>query len=147
MHMRITLPLLLLSLTTGLFAESTAGLHWTAPPGWTSQGPQPMRTVTYTISAAAGDHDNGECGVYLFGTGQGGSIDANIERWKSQFRAPDGKPAVAKVADGGPPGLRLPPSIRPARYSGMGGPLLAVPQSQVTGFLAPSLRPRAETSF
>ena len=32
--------------------------------------------------------------VYYFG-GQGGSIDANIERWIGQMQQPDGKPSAA----------------------------------------------------
>jgi hypothetical protein len=35
--------------------------------------------------------------VYYFGPGQGGGVDANIQRWIGQFEAPDGGPA-AKLA-------------------------------------------------
>jgi hypothetical protein len=52
-----------------------------------------MRAATYTIPAAAGDADGGECVVYYFGPGQGGSVEANIDRWIQQFHAPDGGPA------------------------------------------------------
>ena len=38
----------------------------------------------------------GECAVFFFGRGQGGSVEDNIERWRSQIVGPDGKPAVAK---------------------------------------------------
>jgi hypothetical protein len=34
--------------------------------------------------------------VYYFGKGQGGSIDANLERWHSQFSNPDGSPVQEK---------------------------------------------------
>ena len=37
-----------------------------------------------------------ECAVYFFGQGSGGSIPANIDRWKSQI-VQNGKPAEAKV--------------------------------------------------
>ena len=74
-----------------LLAESAAGLKWTAPAGWTSQGPAPFRVVTYTVP------DRAECIVYFFGAGQGGSVDANLARWKGQF-SQNGKPAEAKVA-------------------------------------------------
>jgi len=57
-----------------------------------------MRAATYAVAAAPGDKAAAECGVYFFGAGQGGTVEANIERWKSQFRAPGGKPAAAEVA-------------------------------------------------
>ena len=32
-----------------------------------------------------------------FGPGQGGTVDANVDRWRAQVLGADGKPAVAKV--------------------------------------------------
>jgi hypothetical protein len=61
-----------------LLAESAAGLKWTAPAGWTSQGSAPFRVVTWKVQDA-------ECIVYFFGEGQGGSIEANLDRWQGQF--------------------------------------------------------------
>ncbi len=52
-----------------------------------------MRAATYTLPAAAGDSEDGECAVYYFGEGQGGGVDANVKRWVGQFQAPDGGPA------------------------------------------------------
>jgi len=65
---------------SGVLAESAAGVQWTAPAGWTTRGPAPMRAATYTIPAAPGDQADGECAVYFFGAGQGGSPQANIDR-------------------------------------------------------------------
>jgi hypothetical protein len=81
--------IMLLCAAAALLAESAAGLKWTAPAGWASKGTAPMRAATYSVEDA-------ECIVYFFGAGQGGSADANIARWKSQF-AVDGQPAPAKV--------------------------------------------------
>jgi hypothetical protein len=81
--------ILLLCAAAALLAESAAGLKWDAPKGWVSKGSAPMRAATYTVQDA-------ECVVYFFGAGQGGSADANIARWKSQFTA-NGRPAPAKV--------------------------------------------------
>ena len=75
-----------------LMAESAGGVSWTAPDDWTSR-PKRMRAANYVIPAAAGDSEGGECGVYFFGPGQGGSVEANVKRWIGQFRAPDGGPA------------------------------------------------------
>ncbi len=71
-----------------MIAESAAGLRWTAPAGWKTESAQPMRAATYTVDPAPGDKARAECGVYFFGAGQGGTVDANLERWKGQFQSP-----------------------------------------------------------
>jgi hypothetical protein len=48
-----------------------------------------MRLATYRVPRAKGDADDGEMTVFHFGQGQGGSIDANFDRWVSQFRGVD----------------------------------------------------------
>ena len=45
-----------------------------------------MRIATYSIPAATGDQDGGECAVFYFGTGQGGDVRSNIDRWIGQFK-------------------------------------------------------------
>jgi hypothetical protein len=109
--------------STGVLAESAAGLRWTAPAGWKTQGAQPMRVATYTVAPANGDRTGGECAVYFFGAGQGGSVEANVERWKGQFRGPGGKPAVAQVVKRKIRGLTITTIDTSGEYSGMGGPL------------------------
>ena len=86
-----------------------------------------MRVATYAVAPAPGDKIGAECAIYFFGAGQGGSVDANIERWKDQFRAPDGKPAVAQVAKRTMQGLTITTIDTSGTYSGMGGPLAAQP--------------------
>ena len=76
-------------------AEAAGGLQWAAPADWTSKGSTRMRAATYAIPAAAGDSEGGECAVYFFGPGQGGSVRANIRRWLGQFRTPEGGPVDA----------------------------------------------------
>jgi len=98
-----------------LLAESAAGLHWTAPAPWKSEGARPMRAATYTVTDA-------ECAVYFFGQGQGGSVQANIDRWKSQFKPSDAK--VTKVIIHGLPVTKIDIS---GEYSGMGGPMAQAP--------------------
>ncbi len=61
-------------------AESAGGLSWTAPPTWKSQGARPMRAATYVVPPSGGDKEPGECAVYFFGAGQGGSVQANVRR-------------------------------------------------------------------
>ena len=113
----------LLAFATILTAESVAGLKWTAPAGWKNLGSQTMRAATYAVPSAPGDRQPSECVVYFFGQGQGGPVDANIERWKGQFQTADGKPAPAKVAMRTIHGLAVTTIDVSGNYSGMGGPL------------------------
>jgi len=86
------------------------GLTWTVPARWTPQGERPMRLATYTVPAAKGDTEGGECAVFYFGPNQGGGVEANIDRWVGQFENA-GKPVrstqtlhgleVARVKVGG----------------------------------------------
>jgi hypothetical protein len=53
-----------------------------------------MRLATYRVPRAGGDTDDGEMTVFHFGGGQGGGVDANFDRWVSQFRGVDRSKAV-----------------------------------------------------
>ena len=57
-----------------------------------------MRAAEYGV-AGAGPDDTTELTVYYFGPGQGGSVQANLDRWIGQFSQPDGKPSsqAAKI--------------------------------------------------
>lgn len=71
-----TAPLTLLGYTTSV------------PAGWTTRAPSSsMRLAEYVIPSP---HGNAEVVVYFFGPGQGGTTDANLARWKSQFSNPSG---------------------------------------------------------
>jgi len=111
--------LVLLICSAALLADSVAGLKWTPPAGWKSSGTTSMRAATYPIAPVSGDKPGAECVVYFFGTGQGGSVQANIDRWEGQFKGPGGKPAAAKVSKG---------NVHVSgEYSGMAGPTSAAP--------------------
>jgi hypothetical protein len=66
--------------------STDAGIEWTAPKNWTVEAPRSMRLATYSIPAAAGDAEDATCAVYYFGAGQGGGVDANIQRWTGEFQ-------------------------------------------------------------
>jgi hypothetical protein len=96
----------------------------TVPAGWESKPPSSsMRLAEFTTPAASGA-EAGEVVVYYFGAGQGGGVDANIERWKGQFTDDKGahpEPTVTKLT-----GTLLPTTMVELRgaYSrgvGMGG--------------------------
>jgi hypothetical protein len=75
----------------GAAITSTAGVAWNLPKGWEAQGPRTMRVATYTIHTNR--EGTAECAVYFFGTGQGGDVQANIDRWINQFQQADGSPS------------------------------------------------------
>ena len=108
-----------------LSAESAAGVRWTAPAGWKAEAARPMRAATYTIPLAAGDQGVAECVVNYFGPGQGGGVDANIERWRGQVQGADGKPAAAKVDKRTVRGISITTIDASGAYTGMGGPMMA----------------------
>ncbi|MEK9139394.1 MAG: hypothetical protein AAB393_19930 [Bacteroidota bacterium] len=71
--------------------SSAGSVHWTRPEQWAVQLPRQMRIATYGVPAAEGDAEGAECAVFYFGSGQGGDVNANIDRWVSQFEGA-GKP-------------------------------------------------------
>jgi hypothetical protein len=132
--MRMSMWLVVLSVSAvSVLAEVAGGMRWTAPAGWRNEGAQPMRAATYRIAPAPGDSVGAECGAYFFGVGQGGSVDANIGRWKGQFQGPDGTTAPARVATRKTGGLILTTIETAGTYSGGGGPT-APSQGGVPGY-------------
>lgn len=116
-----------------LLAESVAGLKWTPPTGWKSSGITSMRAATYPVPPLLGDREGAECVLYFFGVGQGGSIQANIDRWEGQFKAPGGKPAPAKVIKTTVHGLPVTTVDVSGEYSGMARPT-ATSAVRVSGY-------------
>jgi hypothetical protein len=130
MHVRVYTHLMriisvVLFLVASLFAESVAGLKWTTPKGWKTERARPMRAATYSIPPTAGDTASAECVVYFFGPGQGGSVDANLERWKGQVLGPDRKPGDAKITKRTIHGLAVTTIDTSGDYTGMGGPMVS----------------------
>ena len=65
-----------------------------APKGWVAQQPSSsMRVAQYGLPGPAGE---ATLGIFFFGPGQGGSVEANIERWFGQFKQEDGQPAQGR---------------------------------------------------
>lgn len=82
---RAAVVFLLASASLSAMIEGAAGgLRWTVPARWQATSPRPMRVATYKIPAAPGTED-GECGIFYFGKGQGGTVEENLERWAAQF--------------------------------------------------------------
>jgi hypothetical protein len=116
------LAILCVSIALPLFPESVAGLHWAAAMEWKNAGSAPMRAATYRVPLAAGDQGSAECVVYFFGEGQGGPVDANMERWNSQFQTTAGKRAGAQIKKRVIHGLPVTTIDVSGAYTGMAGP-------------------------
>lgn len=70
---------------------STGALQFKTPDGWSSETPPPgMRVAQYQLPAADGDTEPASLIVYYFGAGQGGSVQANLDRWTGQIQQPNG---------------------------------------------------------
>ncbi|MEO5989648.1 MAG: hypothetical protein ABIU54_07160 [Candidatus Eisenbacteria bacterium] len=68
-----------------LEAANDPGMTWSTPERWSELPARSMRFATYAVPAAGGDAEAGECAVFHFGIGQGGGVDANLDRWVAQF--------------------------------------------------------------
>lgn len=80
-------------------APADPGVAWSVPKRWTIDLAQGMRVATYIVPAATGG-EGAECAVYYFGPGQGGGLDANLQRWMGEFQ-PLEKHDIRKLKPGG----------------------------------------------
>jgi hypothetical protein len=80
-------------------AQNAAGeLHFKAPDGWVTETPSSsMRVGQYKLPKAEGDKEDASLVVYYFGATQGGSPQANIDRWIGQMQQPDGSDSKSKA--------------------------------------------------
>ncbi|MGE5835781.1 MAG: hypothetical protein ACM4AI_14960 [Acidobacteriota bacterium] len=94
---------LALALLTG------ATLKFDTPQGWVTKAPtSSMRVAEFTLPKVAGDAEDATLAIFFFG-GQGGSVQANLDRWISQMTQPDGRPSkdLAKTTKISPRGLPI----------------------------------------
>src|SRR5258705_11675047 len=79
-------------------ASSQGELKFKVPDGWVVEHPtSSMRVAQYKLPKADGDRDDASLVLYYFGQGQGGSTEANIDRWINQMQQPDGKPSKERA--------------------------------------------------
>lgn len=92
------IPLLVASLAWAAGQTATfQGLTSEVPSDWVPQEPSSsMRLLQYDIPGASAEA-SAHFVVYYFGPGQGGTLEANLERWSSQFSNPDGSPVKPEV--------------------------------------------------
>jgi len=78
-------------------AAATPALVLTPQKGWIVEQPaSPTRKAQYSLPHADGDSEDASLIVHHFG-GQGGSREANVQRWVSQFEQPDGSSSADKL--------------------------------------------------
>jgi len=98
-----------------------AGVGWTIPADWQLGPARQMRIATYRVRAIAGDPEDAECAVYFFGTGQGGTVEANLDRWAHQFTTSGGQSRPAKMEKQEIAGLKVSTLAVSGTYMGAGG--------------------------
>jgi hypothetical protein len=68
------------------------GLQSRAPAEWQERQPaNEMRLKEFRLPATKKGEADAELVIFFFGTGQGGSANDNIKRWKDTFVPPEGK--------------------------------------------------------
>jgi hypothetical protein len=93
---------ILLAASLAAFIQApTPNLQYTMPEGWTSKAPASrMRLAEFVLPKAEGDTEDASLAISYFG-GQGGTVQANLDRWLTQMTQPDGKASkdVAKTSN------------------------------------------------
>ena len=116
----------LLAIPVGVLAENQRvqllGMTSQVPPSWVpEQTASDMRLLQFRIPGAEGS-EGAVFIVYYFGPNQGGSAEANLARWRSQFSNPDGgevEPVVSTL-EGAQPATLVELEGSYARSVGMG---------------------------
>jgi hypothetical protein len=79
-------------------AGAAGDVKFQPPAAWVSEpSTSSMRVAQYRLPRAAGDAEDASLIVYYFGQGQGGSVQANLDRWIGQMQQPDGSSSKDKA--------------------------------------------------
>jgi hypothetical protein len=77
------------------------GMQSQTPADWVEEASTSrFRLKQFRLQATGDDKENAELIIFFFGTGQGGSVEQNHQRWKGMFVPPEGRRIedVAKVS-------------------------------------------------
>ena len=92
---RLSIAIVALCAAAAIAAEPT--LHYEVPAGWrVEQPPPPCAWRSSRCRAGPGTRTDAVAVIYFFGQGQGGSVEANLERWASQMGQAGGRPGTVK---------------------------------------------------
>ena len=73
-------------------------IRFKAPDGWvTEKTTSTMRVAQYKLPKTESDLEDASLVLYYFGAAQGGSVQANIDRWINQMQQPDGSASKDKA--------------------------------------------------
>ena len=106
--------------------SNLGNLNFSAPSEWIEESPSsPMRRAQYRLPRAEGDAEDAELVVFHF-PGQGGSVQANMDRWIGQFSKEDGSAAAdsAKISKRESGNVPLTILDVEGTYSPAGGPMM-----------------------
>lgn len=73
------------------------GLQTEIPSDWQQVAPSSSMRLVQFLAPGNDLGQSAELIFYFFGAGQGGTPEANITRWRSQFHSTDGAPAIPEV--------------------------------------------------
>src|SRR5262245_46072863 len=78
---------ILIALLLAVLPAQAGSLSFTKPAAWTERAAaSSMRVAEFVVPKVPGDPEDAEVIVYYFG-GSGGSVDANLQRWTTQFQS------------------------------------------------------------
>ena len=78
---------ILTSVLLAVLPAQTGALTFSKPAGWVDRAAaSSMRVAEFVVPKASGDAEDGELIVYFFG-GTGGTVEANLQRWTTQFQS------------------------------------------------------------
>ena len=86
-------PVVFVCLLASFSVAAQGTLQFDAPLDWVQiDAPSPLRVAQFGLPRAPGDPEDAQLVVYYFG-GEGGEVEANLERWTNQMLQPDGRPS------------------------------------------------------
>src|SRR5262245_50427164 len=77
-------------------ALPTGEVTYTVPSGWITQQPSSQMRKAEFRWPGAESHEDAEMAVFFF-PGTGGSVQANLDRWYSQFKQTDGSATLDRA--------------------------------------------------
>jgi hypothetical protein len=84
--------------TSGDSVIALLGYHTKAPAAWSPRPPGSSSRLAQFVVHGSDASNDAEVVAFFFGASQGGNVDANVARWRSQFSTPDGTPVPETIA-------------------------------------------------
>jgi hypothetical protein len=89
-----------LVLILALLGGQAGTLTFTKPAGWTDRpAASSMRVAEFVVPRASGDSEDADVIVYYF-AGGGGTAEANLQRWTTQFESAAKRARTASTVNG-----------------------------------------------